>query len=186
MAPWVAIIPDTVPPSQRGECVMVISWCNTILQLLGGGLAYVVGQRLPCFGRAPCLGVREMWWLNVWVLFAVCPIYYLACNGRACDGCSLRGLFKPEQPKPRPAAPAAPAAGVGGAAAPPRRCCQAARDTLRDFTSAFRDPCFRWYWLYLLNSNFAGIIAGTFTFYWCRGRRSHASRHSRASRAGRA
>eukprot|EP01052_Picozoa_sp_SAG31_P034744 SAG31_NODE_4101_length_3583_cov_1.895522_1_plen_274_part_00 len=60
MSPWVAIIPDTVAPVQRGECIMIVSWCNTILQLGGGGLAYVVGQKMPCFGRDPCLSVREV------------------------------------------------------------------------------------------------------------------------------
>ena len=57
---------------------MIVSWCNTILQLIGGGLAYIVGQQMPCFGRDPCLSMREMWWMNVWVLFLVRPIYSVA------------------------------------------------------------------------------------------------------------
>jgi Na+/melibiose symporter-like transporter len=180
-APWNAIIPDTVSPVQRGQAVMVVSWCNTILQLCGGGLGYVVGQALPCFGRQPCLSDMDVWWLNAGVLLAVIPVYYVACNGRAVDGCSRRSLCKPEQPPARKPA-AATAAGVEDAdvrpasqqdnvepqPAPsrPRRCCEGGRELLAEFTSAFKDSCFRWYWLYRLVNEFGGIISGSFTLYW--------------------
>ena len=104
----------------------------------------------------------------------VCPIYYVACNGQACDGCSLSGIFKPERPKPK-APPVVedsdedevPVSPEQEQPPPPRQpCCGKCRVLLKDFASAFADPCFRWYWLYNLNSSFSGIIAGTFTFYW--------------------
>eukprot|EP01052_Picozoa_sp_SAG31_P034745 SAG31_NODE_4101_length_3583_cov_1.895522_2_plen_153_part_00 len=117
-----------------------------------------------------------MWWMNVWVLFFVCPIYYVACNGKACDGCSLSGIFKPERPKPiappvdsdEHEVPVPPPSPEPGQQPPPPRqpYCSKCRELLKDFASAFADPCFRWHWLYSLNSSFAGIIAGTFTFYW--------------------
>lgn len=175
-APWNAIIPETVSPAQRGQCVMIVSWCNTILQLGGGGLGYIVGQSLPCFGRQPCLSDMDVWWLNAGVLLAVIPIYCVACNGRAVDGCSRRGLCKKEQPPAQDAPQQEPVMQQQTASAPPgnvapaprrRRCaCLAGRELLADFTSAFRDPCFRWFWLFRLVSELGGIISGSFTLYW--------------------
>jgi hypothetical protein len=137
---------------------------NTVLQLSGGGLAYMVGQHIPCFGRQPCISVSEMWWLNVWVLVIVCPIYYVACNGRACDGCSISGIFKPEQPKPERPPPEDNS--HTGQERGTRRCCQSCYKLTRDFTSAFRDPCFRWYWIYSLTVELSATVAGCLQFYW--------------------
>lgn len=60
-SPWVAVIPDTVSIKQRGQCVMVVSWCNTVLQIFGGAMGYMVGQKLPCFGRHPCFSYMDMY-----------------------------------------------------------------------------------------------------------------------------
>jgi hypothetical protein len=73
-----------------------------------GQLASLGPTTLTPFSRN---SARELWWLNIWSCLAVIPLYCVACNGTAFDGCSLAGLWKPEQ---RPRRPPAAAAGAGG------------------------------------------------------------------------
>ena len=36
----------------------------------------------------------------------------------------------------------------------------------REFTSAFKNPCYRWLWVQSLLGTVGGIISGQFTFFW--------------------
>eukprot|EP01047_Picozoa_sp_COSAG01_P072646 COSAG01_NODE_11608_length_1895_cov_1.610802_1_plen_379_part_01 len=76
--PWGAIVPETIPLSQRGQCIMVQSWCNTVISIIGAGVCWVIGEgrQVSCFGRIPCLTAKEIWFADIWILLIQIAIYY--------------------------------------------------------------------------------------------------------------
>ena len=163
--PWSAIVPETVPLTQRGLCVMVQSWCNCVIGIIGSIVGYMVGEGTPCFGREPCFTVREIWWVNIWIILLQIPFYCLACNGTAFDGCSARGVWKPERATP-PAPPSPPAPPAAGERTDRRSRCHRWKESFAEFASAFRDPCFKWLWVFGLVSQVGSMITGQFSFFW--------------------
>lgn len=57
------------------------------------------------------------------------------------------------------------AAGVWVKSTPPGYCARAAR-TLQDFSSAFREPAFKWMWIYTFIATVGGTFSNYFFIYW--------------------
>lgn len=55
--------------------------------------------------------------------------------------------------------------GKWDACAPPN-CAERAGDTVRDFSSAFYTPAFRWLWVQNFIASIGGTFSGYFFFYW--------------------
>jgi hypothetical protein len=174
--PFTAIIADTIPLRQRGMCVMIQSWTSTVTAIGGGAVAYMASEQLSCslspppyIGETPfpidteqwsgaCFSAKDIWWADIWVLLLQCPLYLICCNGQACDGWSLQGIWKPEKFVKR----VERAVAVNDV----RPRCQRWMEDLREFLVAFRDPTYKWFWLYGLLGHFASIFVSQFALYW--------------------
>jgi MFS family permease len=171
--PYNAIIAETVPLRQRGTCVMVTSWVNTVTGIFSGSIAYMVGEQLSCSFESPpagfdvkdqqwegaCFTAKQIWWCDIWILIGQIPFYMLCCNGRACDGCSWNGIFKPEKEIKRPALDTSSTTDT-------RTRRQRWRDEWNGFTAAFTDPCYKWLWIQGFVGQIGGLISNQFQFYW--------------------
>ena len=135
---WSAVVPETVLPRQRGSCVMIQSWSNQALGVVGAFVTFMAGQ------SASYVTPRDLWMLGIAIMLGVIPIYWLGCSGQACDGCTWRGLFKPERHRPGLNQPRPHARGSGTVRERQSRCGRGCcRERLREFTMAFREPAFR-------------------------------------------
>jgi hypothetical protein len=163
--PFGAIVADTVPLDQRGMCVMIQVWTGTIIGIFSGAISYYVGEGLPCFGYDPCLTTEQLWWYNIWLIVLQTPLYCICCNGKACDGFSFSGIWKPERParvKVDLRAKALAELNHGDERTPRKR----AAAWLKEFTEAFTNPCYRWLWIQGFVGSIGGMIQGSFTFFW--------------------
>jgi MFS family permease len=155
--PFTAIVADTIPLNQRGLCVVIQSWTSTVTGLGSGAIAYMVSEQLACDLSPPpqnfpteseqwdgaCFTAKTIWWCDIWILILQMPLYCICCNGKACDGCSWAGIWKPEKFIKRQEEVAV----IDPDEDDTRTRCQRWKDEFLAFTSAFRDPCYRWLWI---------------------------------------
>jgi hypothetical protein len=163
---------------QRGICVMIQSWTSTVIGIGSGAIAYMTSEQLSC-GLVPppdgfpikteqwggaCFTAENIWWCDIWILILQLPLYCLCCNGKAFDGCSWDGIWKPEKFVKRVEAPNVDLANDT------RSLCERWSDDWYLFSSAFRDPCYRWLWIQGLVGRFGSMIGGQFSIYWYQGK----------------
>jgi hypothetical protein len=122
-----------------------------------GAIAYMVSEQLACDLSPPpqnfpteseqwdgaCFTAKTIWWCDIWILILQMPLYCICCNGKACDGCSWAGIWKPEKFIKRQEEVAV----IDPDEDDTRTRCQRWKDEFLAFTSAFRDPCYRWLWI---------------------------------------
>eukprot|EP01043_Picozoa_sp_COSAG02_P030350 COSAG02_NODE_1933_length_10319_cov_22.624168_5_plen_647_part_00 len=174
--PFTAIVADTIPLSQRGLCVVIQSWTNTVTGLGSGAIAYMTSEQLACDLGAPpqdfpieseqwdgaCFSAKTIWWCDIWILILQMPLYCICCNGQAIDGCSWSGIWKPEKSIKRPVE-TLPSANVDGSSLTR---CQRWKHDFWAFTAAFRDPCYKWLWIQGFIGQIGSMIGGQFNLYW--------------------
>eukprot|EP01052_Picozoa_sp_SAG31_P043819 SAG31_NODE_7427_length_1691_cov_1.337312_2_plen_280_part_01 len=89
--PFSAIIPETIPVRQRGLCITIQSWFNTLINIGGNTIGYMVGEGL-------FLTIDQVWWINIIHGPIMLPFVLLMANSRAFNQCSASGIWKPEKP----------------------------------------------------------------------------------------
>ena len=182
--PFGAIAVETISPKQRGLNIAVGTWVGGLSSLAGWGIGFYVGEHAAAL-------TDLIWWVNIVKFAFQLPLLMVACGGTAgcCTPERKRALTSREK-KQEEVQKALTEAGdyrvAGGgrvhidsdgiiwntqrtarwdqkkahwvAASPPSRFTAA----MRDFSSAFREPAFKWLWI----ATFVGTIGGTFSNYF--------------------
>ena len=179
--PFSAIVPETVPESQRGLCLAIQGWLCQVFILSCNGLGYFVGE-----GYIPA---KAIWYSYFFATGISIPLACWACSGTACGPCSWEPERMPteeqlrekkerlekarlarEQAAARVKASAAARAGVtlkeGGGDKLKVGCCARLKAEFEEFTSALSHPPYRWLWLQGFVGCIGGIFQGCFLFFW--------------------
>jgi hypothetical protein len=170
--PFAAIVPETVPESQRGLCMAIQGWLCQVFVLAANGMGLLVGE-----GHLPDAFIWDAYLFTTAVSI---PLACWACSGTACG--PLPWQWTPErlptalqlrekraaQEQQRRARAAAAAASSARTAR--LGCCGAAWEELREFTAAMRHPPYFWMWVQGFVGSVGGIIQGCFQFFWFQAR----------------
>ena len=108
------------------------------------------------------LVLLQIWWCDVWILIGQIPFYMICCNGKAFDGCSWDGIFKPEKKIKRQPRESQVDTAIGESVG----CMLRLRQSWRDFSEPFRDPCYKWLWIQGFIGKIGSMIGTQFNFYW--------------------
>jgi Na+/melibiose symporter-like transporter len=168
--PSSALIPETIPAKQRGTMVAITSWFDTIINIGGNVIGYMVGENL-------ILGEQSVWWINIIANPLMLPLVLVTFNGSACTGWSFHGIWKPEKAKSKKVIEDHERIALNNQLRADKvkmdkkkfGCAYYARSVwseLKYFTTAFSDTCYRLLWLQGLVGTIGGIIMWQFGFYW--------------------
>jgi hypothetical protein len=155
-----SIVPETVPESQRGQCVAIQAWIQQVCLIAGNGCGILVGE-----GH---LSDKLMWDCVVVCGFIQIPLACWAFCGKACPpykACLYPFVWSDDakermpsmQQRARRAKAKMDAVASGGTCS----------NEVSEFLSPFRStPAFFWFWVQGFVATAGGIVQGCFAFYW--------------------
>jgi Na+/melibiose symporter-like transporter len=185
LVPFGAIAIETIHPDQRGISLAIGTWVGGVCTLGGWGIGYLVGEGIV-------FTTPVIWWINILKFFVQLPLLWICCGGTAGWCTPERRRTVPQEEKKAAAALARtvgegedagvtvdadvywnrgrtlkwdPKEGKWEVCASPN-CAERAADTMRDFSSAFYTPAFRWLWIQNFIASIGGTFSGYFFFYW--------------------
>jgi Na+/melibiose symporter-like transporter len=179
MVPFGAILTETISPKQRGLSIVINTWLQAVCTLVGWGIGWMIGEGI-------FFTTQVIWWLNILKFAAQMPLLMIACGGTAgCCTPERKRVVSREEKKAQKALQVQLGSGsdesvgvvkdagvmwnrsrtmrwdrtrAAWLAVETPSCAERVTASMRDFSSAFGEPAFRWLWIQI----FVATIGNTF------------------------
>ena len=141
--PFMTILPELVPPHQRGTASGIQSSVILLLGFIGNALGVMLGESL--------LPLALIYWICIASHAVMLPVGIVALAERP-GCCEAEKAAPPEPPRSYAERHGRPS--------------RSALDIVRDFVSPFRSAAFRWLFVSGALGGMSTILQHTFVFYW--------------------